>query len=312
MPGGSSGFSRGLLVSGLLLGACQSIIGISSYEIDPSLDAEADAGEPSGSAQGGRTAGEGGADGRDDAGNGGHDDAGGVAPVEGGTGGSPHVECDEAADCDDTIDCTVDSCVDGLCAQSADDMLCVPDAGECMSCKPGIGCVARPGTIEQLLLDPSFDDDSGAWEEDSDNYASIIFVDAQAQSGSRLAKLGPAPVAATKQEYADLYQVVSIPANTHGVTLTGFYMLTPGTTKPAEDEVVAALYAINGVMPSSLFHVWLGSSDAQATWRPFSYSAARDEVMTMRGNDFTFDLLAHTVGTSFYFDTLKLEATLCK
>lgn len=310
MPGGSSGFGRGLLASGLLLGACQSIIGISSYEIDPSLDAATSGGEPSGNAEGGQPVGEGGSGGQDDAGNG-HNDAGGMALVEGGAGGGPHVECDEAAHCDDTIRCTVDTCVDGLCAHSADDTLCVPDAGECMSCKPGIGCVARPAVIEQLLLDPSFDDDSGDWVEDSDNYANIIFVEAGAQSSTRIARLGPAPEGATDEEYADLYQLVTIPEHTQSLTLTGYYKLTPGATQPADDEVAAALYARNGVTPTSLFHVWLGSGE-QATWKSFSYSAARADVMAMRGNDFTFDLLAHTTGTAFYFDTLRLEASLCE
>jgi hypothetical protein len=315
MRRGLFGSKSSLVVTGLLLGACQTIIGISSYEIDPTLDGDSSGGTPA-DAEGGKPDGEGGAGNRPSTGGGGagSGEVGGTPPEsEGGAGGGSSVECAKDLDCDDTIDCTADACAEGVCTHTADDALCVPDAGECLSCQLGIGCVAGPVIIEQLLLDPSFDDDSGDWVEDSDNYANITFVEAGAQSGTRIARLGPAPVAATEQEYADLYQIVTIPDGTQSLTLSGYFKLTPGATKPGADYVAAALYELSGgTMPVSQFHSWAGSIGAQATWQGFSYSASRDEVIAMRGNDFTFDLVAHTLGSVYRFDTLSLEATICE
>lgn len=302
-----------LFVTGLLLGACQTIIGVSGYEIDSTLDEDSSGGTPV-DAEGGRPDGEGGADDRASTGGSAGNDVGGVASVgEGGVGGGSSAECAADLDCDDTIDCTSDVCAEGVCTHSADDALCVPDTGECLSCQVGIGCVAAPAIIEQLLLDPSFDDDSGDWVEDSDNYANIIFAEAGAQSGTRLARLGPAPVAAKEEEYADLYQIVTIPEGTQSLRLTGYFKLTPGATKPGADYVAAALYKLSGgTMPVSQFHSWAGSIGAQATWQSFSYDASRAEVIAMRGDDFTFDLVAHTMGSVYRFDTLSLEATICE
>src|SRR5687768_1264282 len=131
--------SKNGLVASLALGACQSIIGVDSYEIDPSLDrsetggaatnggamssgGKSDGGSNVDPGAGGGDIGEGGEGETPRAGsqNGGTD-AGG-APV-GGAGGSDG-GCIEPADCDDDIDCTVDTCRDGACENTPDTTLC--------------------------------------------------------------------------------------------------------------------------------------------------------------------------------------------
>jgi hypothetical protein len=164
-----------------------------------------------------------------------------------------------------------------------------------------------------LLLDPSFDEQSGDWSEDSDSYPSLVVSQARAQSGTSVAKLGPAPVAATEEEYGDLYQHVTIPENTSNLTLSGYYQLIPGATEAGADYVAAALYEpSDAAKPATLFHRWSGSSGAQTTWKSFDYAAPRDEVLEVRGRRFTFDLVLHTTGSEYRFDTLRLEATICE
>lgn len=315
MRGGILRSWRALAVSGVLLGGCQSIIGISDYEIDAQLDENSRGGNSTTP----------GAAGQPDDGEGGSADppSGGSADMlpdgdgdggDGGAGGRDStVECTEVGDCDDTIDCTVDACDDGICTHLADDSLCVPDPGECLTCRVGIGCVAGPAVIEQLLLDPSFDQRSGDWIEDSDSYPSLVVSEPGAQSGMSLAKLGPAPVDATEEEYGDLYQHVTIPEHTSTLELSGYYELTPGAMKPGADYVAAALYELSDTaQPATLFHRWSGSSAAQTTWKSFGYAAPRNEVLAMRGREFTFDLVLRSVGSEYRFDTLRLEATICE
>jgi hypothetical protein len=318
MHGGLLRRSGRLALGGLLLSACQSIIGISNYQIDTELDDDSSGGgEPTPSLGGQPNEGDGEGEGGDQpssgSGGNGTDSAGMPTVSEGGAAGDKSAECSDVAECDDTIDCTVDACDDGVCTHRADDSLCVPTPGECLKCRTAIGCVAAPAMVQQLLLDPSFDEQSGDWVEDSDSYPNIIVTEAGAQSGTNVAKLGPAPVAATEEEYGDLYQYVTIPENTSNLRLSGHYQLTPGATKPGADYVAAAFYKLSGgVLPVTKFHSWQGSSGAQAAWKSFDYTAPRDEVLAMRGQEFTFDLVLHTVGSEYRFDTLKLEATICE
>lgn len=321
MHGGLLGSKSGFVVAGLALGACQSIIGVSDYEIDRSLDEDgggsrSDAGKPSGaphSGAGGQDAGNGSADPQE---RGGHDSGGraaaGAPNTASGDAGSSS-GCMNAPDCDDGVDCTEDSCSDdGSCEHVANTALCMPSNDECVTCQLGIGCVVDTSTVRQLLLDPAFDAQSDDWIESSDNFPNNIFVEAGAQSPPRIAKFGPAPVNATEEEYADLLQHVTIPDNTVNLKLTGYYQLAPGTKQPTSDYVVAAFYEIGEREPFSQFHEWAGSSGAQATWTIFSYEAPRDEVRLMWGQDYTFDFVAHTFDSVYRFDTLSLEATICE
>jgi hypothetical protein len=318
MRGRSLGSKSGGVVAALALGACQSIIGISSYDIDPSLDdAEIGGASLEGGATGSPSTSNGG--GLVDAGGG--DGGGGQAPRGGTetggaeTGGAPsggESGCSDPAECDDGIDCTVDTCDAGVCTSTPDTNLCAATSDECVTCQAGIGCVLGDRVVQELLLDPSFDDMTANWVEYSDNFDNNIFVEAGAQSGARIVKLGPAPLNATKQEYADLLQYVTIPDGTIGLTFSGYYKLAPGTKKPAADYVVAGLYEMGGREPFAQFHSWAGDSGAKTAWTAFSYGADRADIQAMWGLEYTFDVVARTWDSVYRLDTLSLQATVCR
>jgi hypothetical protein len=286
---------HGLLLGLSLLGGCQTIIGISHYEIDPGLDGAA--GEPS---VGG------------DAGAGGSST--GEAGAPGGAAGAPapEPECATKDDCDDTIGCTVDACEDGTCTHAPDRMRCLPEAGECLDCQLNIGCVAVPAVVQELLVDPSLDNAKGEWDEYSDHNKRNIFVEEGAQSGTRVARMGPSPPPAMVEEYADLSQVITIPEHTSSLRLTGFYRLTPGTLKVGSEYAAAALYELGELNPVSEFHNWQAVDGAQSEWKQFSFDTPRSEVLALQGHDLTFDVIAHVFESEYRFDTLSLQATICE
>lgn len=290
----SLGPRHGLILGACLLGACQTIIGISGYEIDPALDGAA--GETSAS---------------------GGDSALGGGPSDPGAAGmagmpEPEPECTTSEDCNDTIGCTVDACEDGTCTHTADRSRCPSEAGECLDCQLNIGCVAVAADVRELLLNPTFDDAKIEWKEYSDNNEGNLFIEEGAQSASRVARFGPAPPPATVEEYADLSQTITIPEHTTSLRLTGYYQLAPGTLQLDEDYAAAALYELGELQPASEFHSWAGTSGAQSEWKQFSYDASRSEVEALQGLDVTFDLIAHVRESVYRFDTLSLRATICE
>jgi hypothetical protein len=226
-----------------------------------------------------------------------------------GDAGAPATpECETAKDCDDSIDCTTDACEAGVCSHTPDDKPC--DATHCETCQAGIGCVAGPQTTTELLLDPNFDDATGDWDESGSDVKNIV-ANAQAQSGSTLAKLGPALPKAVKQQYSDLFQSVTIPAGVVALNLKGYYKLAPGVKLPADDYAVAALYELAATQPFMRFHDW-NANTAQATWKAFSYDAPKAKLAQLSGNDYTFDFVAEVWDSVYQFDTLSLSATVCQ
>jgi hypothetical protein len=330
----------------LVLGACSNIIGISNYEIDPALDESAgatsigsggklgSAGKPAvlegGAPAGGDGAGIGGdlmaggmaSGGTENGGmasagteNGGSGSAG--APLGGdGAGGDPTIPtgCVSSKDCDDTIDCTTDTCLaNGQCGHAPKDDLC--DSTRCETCTVGIGCVAGPLKEEQVLVDPNFDAPDGDWD-GSDSDITNVVVNAAAQSPTRIAKFGPAASNATKYQYGDLLQYVTLPKGVVGLTVTGYYKLTP--TKilhpdDPDDYVTLGFYDLNGgTLPVVQFHTFEGSGAAQTAWKQFTYTAPKDEVAkVLDGGDFSFDIVARAY-SAFQFDTMTLTTTTCQ
>jgi hypothetical protein len=309
----------------LAIGACSNIIGISSYEIDPSLD-EAQAGASSGGGESGT--GGGGQAGENSAGASGNGAAteGGSGNPEPGAGGSDAVGgdssgggeppvipgCRGAQDCDDEIDCTVDVCAaDGSCNHQADDTTC--DPSRCETCRLGIGCVASDMTTMPLLTDGNFDQASSGWTQDSDR--ENIVTSAMAQSGTRLAQFGPGPGTpdATEQEYDDLYQLVSIPEAAVAVTLTGYYKLTPGQKAPTENKLWAALYQGRDTAYTALFFKLDGDLPAKNAWgTPFSYTLSTADLHEIAGLDFSFDIVATLWDSAYQLDSLQLTASVCE
>ena len=278
MRGGLLRSGSGLLAM-VLVGACSNIIGVSSYEIDPALDEDQGSGGKntragSGNEPIGATAGEGG-DGTAGTDIGGTPSVGGKPGTggkggtptmsEGGMGGEPPVaECTTAAQCDDEIDCTTDSCNAGSCVHTPKDTLC--DSSLCETCTVGIGCVAGPKDVVQLLQDPSFDLPSSDWDESGSDGKNVVTL-VGAHSGTNVAKFGPAGPAAEEQDYSDLLQWVTIPEGTVALTLTGWYRATAGVTAPEDDYVVAAFYEAGSTRPFSQFHSFPSlSTSARSAW----------------------------------------------
>ena len=303
----------------VLVSACSNIIGVSSYEIDPALDEDSSSGGKSNGSGGtpaqGATTGEGGdgTAGSDSPGGktsmGGKGSAGSTTAGTGAGGEPPAPECTTAAQCDDEIDCTTDSCNAGSCVHTPKDTLC--DSSLCETCTVGIGCVAGPKDVVQLLQDPSFDLPSSDWDESGSDGKNVVTL-VGAHSGTNVAKFGPAGPAAEEQDYSDLLQWVTIPEGTVALTLTGWYRATAGVTAPEDDYVVAAFYEDGSTRPFSQFHSFEASASATATFKMFTYNAIKSDVKDMPGNEYSFDLVGYAWDSVFYFDTLQLNATVCQ
>ena len=301
-----------------MLSACSTIIGVSDYEIDPSLgvvDKTSGGGEDSG---GKGPLIEAGASGEDTGGKGAVGGKGGVAGTGAmpgtsgmaGMGGEPNAGCQVAGDCDDTIDCTTDTCsASHECVHTPKDTAC--DASSCETCQAGIGCVAGAKKTMQLLADPNFDLDDGSWDESGSDGFNVVTM-AGAQTGTKVAQFGPGDITAEAEEYSDLLQWLTIPEGTVALTLAGYYKLTPGTFKPEDDYVVAAFYEDGQIKPFTQFHSFEATTGAQAAWKMFSYNAPTADVLKMGGTEYTFDLVAHVWDTVFQFDSLQLNATVCE
>ena len=295
--------------------ACSTIIGISDYEIDPSIGGAGKTAEGGDDSGGKGAVIEAGTGAEDTGGKGTVGGTGGKGAVGGtsgmaGMGGEPIVGCQVAADCDDTIDCTTDTCnASHDCVHTPKDTLC--DASSCETCQAGIGCVAGEKTTMQLLLDPNFDLATNDWDESGSDGVNLVTL-AGAQTGTKVAQFGPGDITAEEQDYSDLLQWVTIPERTVALTFTGYYKLTPGTFKVADDYVVAAFYEDGAIKPFTQFHSFEATTGAQAAWKAFTYNAPKDDVLKMPGTEYTFDLVAHVWDTVFQFDSVQLNATVCQ
>jgi hypothetical protein len=305
------------LLLSVTLGACSNIIGISGYEIDPSLDPDSgEAGEPgeggtgadAGSSSGGTTSG----------GQAGEAPGGATSVVggahQGGDGGAG--TCAER--CDDEITCTVDSCDDdGECLNTPDSALCDEDADECATCEAGIGCVTRDATTLELLANPSFDATPKIWREllEYTEQTLIIETDQFAETPDYSAYFGALadPESADDQAYAGIYQTIAIPEGTKQLRVTGFYEVYPGLYLPSMDDLTVALYEIGvASSPAVLFHTWTADDGEIGPWAAFEYLAPAAQLASVVGTNVTFDVFAYTWDSSFYVDSLSLQATVCE
>jgi hypothetical protein len=299
----------------LAFGGCSNIIGISGYEIDPALDPKSPdvrggsanaAGQPN-------DVSEAGASGAPEGGTSGSGGGGGTGAVssEAGAAGETAAEprdCESADDCDDTIDCTDDSCSDaGECEHVPNTERC--DPSNCETCRAGIGCVAGPKQVTQLLKDPKFDESTSGWTQDGSN---LIVSSALAISSPSLVQLGPAAADASEPLYSDVYQRVTIPAGTVALSLTFNFRFTPGQKTPKDEFAVLALYEPRSVNPFVAFYEFSGKDPSQPTWKQVTYKAPRAKVSRMLGKDFTFDLVAESFDGVYSFDNLQLDATICR
>jgi hypothetical protein len=238
--------------------------------------------------------------------------AGEPAQEDGGAGGTAPHAC-IPADCDDDIDCTVDSCdEEGACRHTADTSLCDVDDDECVVCRVGIGCVAGEMITQELLLDGTFDELTGEWREEilDTMQEAIVNSDGAADSGDYSAWFHGDGATATEQGYLDLLQYVTIPPNAKALRLTGVYELWNGTLTPEQDYAVAGLFT--GQTEVLEFHTWRGDDLAASPWTAFEYAASPSKLAQVLGKEVTFDIYAHTWDSEFYFDTLSLEVSVCE
>lgn len=291
------------LAAAVLLG-CQTIIGIADYEIEPTL----------GQGAGGDSAAGAGGEHLADAGE--RSPAGGPGggagePGMAGSGGS-FSGCRKDLDCDDTIPCTDDRCgLDGICQHLAKQELCVSTHGNCLRCELGLGCVQAPTELRELLRDGSFDLDEGAWLWEIEEHGEPIVAEPDAHSGGRAVRMGPS-LASGVQAYADVSQRLVIPKNTQSLQLSGYYQVEPGPTKPGEDSVYGACFDVVDDDLVANFYDWSASGGEQNTWKAFSHSASRSDVLEMWETEYAFALVAYTTGSAFRFDSLSLQATVCE
>ncbi len=331
MRGGLLRSWSGLLAL-VLLGACSNIIGISSYEIDPSLGEGGKAATGGGSKGGGPShAGDatgggsiGGSVVTPSGGKGG--DSGGSNGVagegDGGQAGAPPSACNVKADCNDTIDCTDDTCnPDGTCTHAPDQTACTPAAGNCAVCTEGIGCVETPGKVEELLLDPGFDLKSGDWIDLRDRLPVSIVTDATAHTPGNSVRLGPVGNNATEQGFTDLSQQITIPKNAVSLVASGYFKLTPGTVgglqRDANDDYATlTLFSLADATSNFTRYVdynrWDGFDAPQTEWKAFSYTTSKKVLELVREQDVTLDLLTETWDSRFLFDSLSLKVTTCE
>jgi hypothetical protein len=328
-----------------LLGACANVIGVSGYEVDPSLDPTAagagsggDSARPQGgsnpAAGGSEVVDPGGAPGDGLAGQAQGGQAGGSADAsvgggagdtglagsgpdivggQGGTGTGPDVECHSALECDDGVGCTIDSCDgNGNCAHAPDSSLCTAGPEECLACDAEQGCVSRALATKELLKDKDFDLLTGDWSEYSVNYEYNIFSWEFADTPENVAEFGPTPFDVEEQEYGLMSQRVAIPQGTVKLTLSGVYQLTPGgTSLDIYDSVYVSLYAGTTQNQVYAFNVWNGTDIEHTFWKSFSYEATRADLTSVLGKQARLEFEAYAWDSLFDFDSLSLKASYC-
>jgi hypothetical protein len=297
------------------LGSCSNIIGLSEIEIEEGVGSggggASTAGSSSVSQAGEQSGGQGGAP----------VEPGGAGQAgEAGAGGEPPSGCRSAADCDDEITCTVDSCLpSGECSHSADDTACTPGTGKCSRCRLGIGCVETAAVERELLLDGGFDEQTADWQDLSS--VEVIVPDASAQSGTHSARFDRAAPAAKKTRFHDVFQVVQVPQPLLKLTASGWYKMVWAAEelegRPRDDEYVTlTLFSqenANGDFTRYWdFEQWDASGTPQTEWKSFTYDAPTSVLNRVKGLELTLDMVAETWDTQYYFDTLSLKALTCE
>ena len=167
-------------------------------------------------------------------------------------------------------------------------------------------------TVVNLLENPGYDLGPGhGWEQSSSNGWPLILssvdpdpLPVPAQSGSYGAWLG-----GDTGEFSILYQDVEVPAGASNLEVAGFYRIS--TEEPGGNPDVANVQIRDsGGMLVEQLHQW-SNLDSTATWTPFSYAPTGDyRGQTIRLYfDGACDL--STALTSFFYDTVALNVTLC-
>lgn len=225
--------------------------------------------------------------------------------------GGDRDECSQAAECDDGIDCTRDSCVEGRCRLEPDSALCPADTDSCQTCDSTLGCVPALKTTVEMLSNAGFEEGSSAWDEqNSFNYN--VVPDPSAQSGEYSALLRHG--SSLTQGISDLYQWVELPERTVSLEVSGYYKVAPAVVDSEQPNFAeVAIYEYPSTTATVTFLELDGSVGTNGEWRRFAETASGLELEHLQkaSTAYSLDLFAATVGADFRFDTLSLRATVC-
>jgi hypothetical protein len=182
------------------------------------------------------------------------------------------------------------------------------DAPSSSGTDSGTGCTV---VTTDLLVNGSFDGTGGWTEQPIDSAYPIITADpgpVTAQSGTNRAWMGGFEEAATD----NLYQDVAIPASTTMLVLTGFYELRTDEYISGTYDTGAVEITTTGGTPLELVKA-LDDDHATTTWTPLDHTFTN--LAMMKGITVRLHLTTTSDSsdvTSFFFDTLHLNATYCQ
>jgi hypothetical protein len=175
---------------------------------------------------------------------------------------------------------------------------------------PMVDAACVPMTTE-LLKNPAFDLSPRAvdWSEISDSGLDLITDD----SGTPAPDTAPyrAWLGGVDDDTDDLYQNVTIPANTTKLELTGVYSVGSSETGTTiYDKLELALYQTNGTTVVEDAIKLSNVSVTAVAWTPL------DHVFSANLSGQTLQIRFHATNdvsneTSFFFDTMSLKATHC-
>jgi len=239
-------------------------------------------------------------------------------------------------DCDDQIDCTVDTCTEASgCIHTPSDELCddnrvctgtetcsatagcqagtplaCADTDRCTFdyCAEPAGCAHQDVSASlELLINANFDYGTNVgWKEFPQFNVSLIDEPPQpavAHTPTKVVWLGgESPLD------AKVYQQVEVPAAAVSLTVSGYYILYPsGTPSLSSSFSVDVTDALTGVRYER--PLFLGSSQTYPDWTPFSVTstalAGKVLEVNIRGVNKTGD------NTYYLVDTLSAKAKVC-
>lgn len=225
--------------------------------------------------------------------------------------------CLTDADCDDSADCTVDTCNDGsLCNHEPDHGQC-PDSGDVCRpnrCTAGTGCqvvdVSRP---VELLSNGFLEQGNVGWTETSDNYGQVIFVygyvpTLQPHTSPYVGWLGGGE--ALRAESNSMAQTVTVPAAVVTLELSFFYQIWADDLPDFQNQLVVTLSGEEGSAIEQEV-VTFYNQDRTRVWSHFS---AIIDAADWAGSEavLAFSGTSADGYTHFFVDSVELVATVCE
>lgn len=183
----------------------------------------------------------------------------------------------------------------------------VPDAGIPDAAPPdAYQCSTQ---ILQLLGNPDFEQGHTIWTETT-KFSGILLNNASsppisAESGTWLAWMGSA---VSYQDY--LFQTLTVPADVTALRIKGYYVVGTNETGAAAFDTANLQIYVGSTLTS--LHTFSNLDDnGSSAWRSFSYAISSP----FAGQAIKFQITSsndYSNVTNFFFDNLRLEATVCR